>query len=141
MSARKAIAFIASFAALYGGLIFVGLALTGAGHGSDYFGAALLAPFSAFGDGLWVLFAGLTLWVLVPLLVAMRRFTWCRFAAATILVAHYLGVLFVSLGRQDWYYVGQVWRATWVVVVVLAGAYFASQGFMWSLIARRHYGA
>ncbi len=141
MSARKAIALIAGVGAFYGGLVFVSLTLTGAGHGSDYFGAALLAPFSAFGDGLWVLFAGLTLWVLVPLLIAMRRFTWCRFAAAATLVAHYIGVLVVSLQREDWYYVGQVWRAAWVVVVLLGGAYLASQGFMWNLITRRQHGA
>jgi len=137
----KPIAFIAGMAILYGGLIFVGFALSGAGHGSDYFGAALLAPFSAFDDSLWVLLAGLALWVSVAALIAMRRFLWCRVTAATVLLAHYLGVLMKSSPREDWYYVAQVWRHLWPYVALLAAVYFATQGFMWSLIARREHGA
>jgi len=141
MSKRKPIAFIAGMAILYGGLIFVGFALSGAGHGSDYFGAALLAPFSAFDDSLWVRIAGLALWISVPVLIAMRRFLWCRVTAATVLLAHYLGVLIMSSQREDWGYVAHVWRHAWVIVVLLAAVYFATQGFMWSLIARRQHGA
>ena len=61
---------------------------------------------SVMGSGSYL--PGFALWVLVPLLIVMRRFTWCRFAAAAILIAHYLGVLFVTLGRQGGSYVGQV---------------------------------
>jgi hypothetical protein len=47
MSALKSIALVVGISALYCGLVFTGYAFAGAGHGSDFFGTALLAPFSA----------------------------------------------------------------------------------------------
>lgn len=137
MRASKFISFVAGVTSLYGVLIFIGGALSGAGHGSDYFGAALLAPFSAFDDKVWVGLAGIAFWMLVGLLIALRRFVWCRFAAGVLLVAHYIGVVFMSIQREDWYYVGKVWEAAWIIIIPLVGVYFVSQGFMWALITRR----
>jgi len=137
MSTRKAICFVAGVTCLYAILIIVGGALAGAGHGSAYFGTVILAPFSAFGDEIWVGLVGIAFWMLVGLLIALRRFVWCRFAAGTVLVAHYFGVVFMSLQREDWYFVDRVWRAAWIIVVPLVGLYVVSQGLMWVLITRR----
>jgi len=137
MSTLKGIILVLGISALYCGLAFMGYAFIGAGHGSEFFGQAILAPFSI--SGTLVLF-GLTLWVLVGVLLALRRFHRYRTAAAAILALHYLGVLAVSF-QTDWYYVGKVWQSLPVMVLVFLIGYLASQVFLWLLITRRQHGA
>ena len=135
MSALKSIALAVGISILYFGLVFVSQACTGAGHGSEYFGAALLAPFSVL-EGFAGL--GLALWPVVGTLLAFRRFRSSQIAAATILILHYLGVMVVSF-QTDWYYVGRVWHSMPAIVVALITAYFGSQIFMWILLTRRQH--
>jgi hypothetical protein len=135
MSALKSIALAFGISILYFGLVFVGYAFTGAGHGSEYFGAALLAPFST-SEGFAML--GLMLWPVVGTLLAFRRFRSCQIAAAAILVLHYLGVVLLSF-QTDWYYVGRVWHSMWPIVAAFVVVYLGSQIFMWVLITRRQH--
>jgi len=127
MSALKAIALALGVSVLYLGLVFVGYAFTGAGHGSDFFGAALLAPFST-SEGFSML--GLVLWPLVGTLLAFRRFRSLQIAAAGILILHYLGILILSF-QTDWYDVGRVWHSMRPIVAAFILVYLGSQIFMW----------
>jgi hypothetical protein len=138
MSTPKPILLVGGIVALYGALVVLGIFLA---LGSDYFVAVLLAPFSALGNSDWVLVAGMSLWVFVAVLIAMRRFIWCRITAAAVLAAHYVGVLIISLHREDWDHIAYIWRHAWTLIVLLIAAYCASQGFMWRLITRREHGA
>ncbi len=133
MSTLRSITLAFGITVLYCGLVFVGYAFTGAGHGSEFFGAALLAPCST-SEGLAML--GLVLWPIVGTLLAFRRFRSCQIAAAAILILHYLGVVVLSF-RTDWYYVGQVWHSVWPLVAAFVAVYLGSQIFMWVLITRR----
>jgi hypothetical protein len=133
MSPLRSIALVVGISALYCGLVFVGYAFTGAGHGSDFFGAALLAPFSA-SESMALL--GLVLWPVIGMLLAFRRFRACQVAAAAVLVLHYVGIVVVSF-QTDWYYIGRVWQSLPLMVVAFVAAYFGSQIFMWVLITRK----
>jgi hypothetical protein len=133
MSALKSIALVVGISALYCGLVFTGYSFAGAGHGSDFFGTALLAPFSA-SESLALL--GFVLWPVVGILLACRRFRGCQIAAAAVLVLHYVGIVVVSF-QTDWYYVGRVWHSLPFMVLAFVAAYFGSQAFMWVLITRK----
>jgi len=135
MSALKAIALALGVSVLYLGLVFVGYAFTGAGHGSDFFGAALLAPFST-SEGFSML--GLVLWPLVGTLLAFRRFRSLQIAAAGILILHYFDILILSF-QTDWYDVGRVWHSMRPIVAAFILVYLGSQIFMWVLITRRRH--
>ena len=132
MSALKAIALVVGVSVLYFGLIYVGGAFTGAGHGSDFFVAAMLAPFSASEV---LAPCGMILWPAVAVLLALRRFPACRIAAAAALALHYSGIVIVSF-QTEWFYVGKVWHSLPGVVVAFVAIYFGSQAFMWWLIIR-----
>jgi hypothetical protein len=129
MRTIKGLALVLSISGLYGALIFVAASFTGAGHGSYFFGSALLAPFSG-AAALEVL--GFGLWPVVGILLALRRVPACRIAAGTILVLHYFGIAMVSVPR-DWD-VRKVWDLFPVEVSAVAVAYFGSQMFFWILI-------
>ena len=137
MNGLKAVLLILGIPCLYGVLAFVGSVLAGAGHGSDYFGAVCLAPFSAVSESAWVLIASEAFWVLVAVLIAMRRFQACRLAAAVVLLFHYVAIVIMSLQREDWPYVAQVWHSCGGLVLLLAAFYFWSQAMMWGLIVWR----
>lgn len=137
MKAAKTIPFIAGVASLYTFLIFLSAGLTGAGHGSGFFVVALLVPASIFGGGVWTLWAGVAFWTAVAILVAMRRLVWCRLLAGTLLLSHYMGVLFMSMQQDAWGDLGHVWRVAWATVSLIVGAYLLSQGFLWNLITRK----
>jgi|SRR5579883_908224 len=121
----------------YGLLMLGGGLLIGAGHGSDYFVGVCLAPFSVVSQSAWVLVAGGGLWVIVGVLIAMRDFQACRLSAAAVLLFHYGGVVIMSIQREDWTYVAQVWDSSAGLVVLLAALYFSSQALMWGLIIWR----
>ena len=131
MGVIKDLALVVGIPALYCGLFFLGGAFSGAGHGSFYFAGIIMAPFSGFES-----FARIYLWLLVSILLALRRFTACRMTAAAVLVLHYSGVVVLSL-KTDWDSVGRVWHAFPMPILVILAAYFISQIFMWCLIIRR----
>ena len=140
MNALKSIALVVGISALYFALIFVGYAFGGAGHGSLFFAAALLAPFST-SDGIEGLSPlGLVVWPTVGTLLAFRRFRSCQISCAVVLVVHYVGVVVLSF-RTDWYYVGELWRKMLPIVAPFVAAYFGSQIFMWVLITRKQHAA
>lgn len=132
MRAIKATVLVGGIILVYCGLFFLSAAFTGAGHGSDFFLEALVAPFSA---SEMIAPVGLALWPLVAILVGMRRFLLCRIAARAVLCLHYAGIGFLCF-QTDWSYVGKVWRSMPGMVVTFIGIYLASQIFMWVTIAR-----
>ena len=137
MSALKSIALVVGLSILYIGLVIVGFyAFGGAGHGSGFFAAAVLSPFSMSEGvtGLWLF--GLVIWPTVGTLLAFRRFHFCTIGAAVVLVLHYLGIVVLSF-RTDWHHVGKVWDAFPILVAAFVATYLGSQAFIWMLIARK----
>jgi len=133
MSAIKAITLAIGISILYCGLIYTGCAFNGAGHGSDFFGSAMLAPFSVISEAIWTFPAGLALWFIIGIILSLRHFTVCRIIAAAILILHYIGIAIIGF-QTGWYDVGRVWNAFPIVVVGFLTVYIASQFFMWILI-------
>jgi hypothetical protein len=127
VSAPKAIALVVAISALFCVLAFLGAAFTGAGHGSSFFFTAVLAPISASGAFSLI---GLLFWPAVAVLLALRRFLFCRVAAALALLSHYVGIAIVALDTE-WYYVGRVWHSLPALVVVFVALYLGGQVFMW----------
>lgn len=136
MIALKSFAFVVGVSALYFALIFLGYAFGGAGHGSVFFAAALLSPFSTSGGVAGLSPLGLAIWPTVGLLLALRRFRSCKIAAAAILVLHYLGIVVLSL-QTEWSSVSRIWHSMWEIVALVVAAYLGSQAYMWVLITRR----
>ncbi len=132
MRALKSIALAVGISILYFGLAFVGYTFTGAGHGSEFFGKVLLAPFNASDRFVMV---GLAHWPIVGTLLAFRHSRSGRLGAAAMLLLHYLGVVVLSF-QTNWYYVGRVWQSMWPTVAALVAVYLGSQIFMWILITR-----
>ena len=136
MKAFKALSLLIAIPFFYRGLIFFGFLFAGAGHGTDYFGAAMLAPFSTFSESGWTLESGTALWVLVGIFLAFREKLTCRIAACVALILHYLGIISLSVQREHWDDVRKVWNtATWEVIVFVM-FYFLSQIFLWGLIVQ-----
>ena len=133
MGKLKGMALVLGLSGLYCALAFVGFAFTGGGHGSAFFGEAVLAPFSAISSLTWF---GLGLWPLIGALVALRQFYPCRVLAGVALAVHYLGVVAVSL-ETEWYYVGKVFQSLPVMVILFLAGYVGSQIFLWFLIVGR----
>jgi hypothetical protein len=132
MKTLKGIGFVVGISAFQFFLVALGLAMTGAGDGSSFFGEALLAPFSVSEtQALW----GLLIWPIVGTLLVFRRFQSCRIAAAALLIVHYVGIVLLGV-ETDWYSVGRVWSSLFLMVLFLVVAYFGGQIFLWSLITR-----
>lgn len=119
--------------AFYFMLCIIGCAFAGDGSGSDYFGAVILAPFSALSEG-WVSLLGVGQWVLLGACLAGRKEQPLRRIAGGILLIHYVGIFVMSRQRDDWSYIDKTIHSlyptirTWVVV------YGVSQLYMWVLI-------
>ncbi len=132
MKTLRGIGFVVGVSAFQFFLTFMGMLMGGAGHGSSFFGEALLAPFSASGtQAPW----GLAIWPIVGTLLVFRRFQSCRIAAAALLIVHYGGIVLLGV-ETDWYSVGRVWSSLFLMVLFLVVAYFGGQIFLWSLITR-----
>lgn len=130
MAVVKSIALVLGLSALFYGLAFLGFASGGAGHGSSFFGEAVLAPFSLIPDFWWF---GLGFWPVVGVLLALRRFYPCRILAGVFLAFHYLGVAGVIV-HTEWYYVGKVLQSLPLMVFLFVLGYVGSQVFLWMLI-------
>ena len=135
MNWLKTIGIVVGISSLYYGLVIIAGAFTGAGHGSYFFLEAVVAPF--LGSGLFATVGTIMFWPLVSILLALRRFSACRIAAAVGLVAHYLGIAIIcsKAGWDDG--VGRVWEYWPGTVAAFVALYFGSQIFMWVLIARK----
>lgn len=116
----------------YALLTFAGFAFSGGGHGSSFFGEAMLSPISSGNAPL----LGLIFWLAVGLLLAFRRFPVSRLAASIALLCHYAGICMLSL-QTDWAYVKRVWQSLPVFLGVLLMAYLVSHIFMWGLIVSK----
>jgi hypothetical protein len=137
MKLLKPIAMVAGLSALYCGLAFLGFAFSGAGHGSAFFGEAVLAPFSVVPGLAWF---GIGLWPVLGVLVALRQFSPCRVLAGIGLAFHYVGVAALSI-QTEWYYVGKVLQSLPFMVTLFLLGYVGGQVSLWLLITRRPYAA
>ena len=126
----KGIVIIVGLSGLYEALIWVAGSLTGAGHGTDFFYAAVLAPLSVSSA---LMPARTFLWPLVAVMLVLRRFAFCKATLIVVLIAHYLGVL-AWIARTDWEHTFQVCFECPKEVGLFSVAYFGSQIFMWKLI-------
>jgi hypothetical protein len=115
-------------------LWFLGLALIGAGHGTDFFGAAIVAPFQEIER--WGACAFL-FWPLVGFLAGLSSSAWCRGSAGALILLHYFGIVVLWWDAERTGIV-QAWNSSAGFIMLLGGAYGVGQLALWrALLARQ----
>ncbi|NJM55013.1 MAG: dimethyl sulfoxide reductase anchor subunit [Verrucomicrobiae bacterium] len=116
MRVAKAIATFLGITLWYFGVAFLGYALGGAGHGTTFFGAVAIAPFSAPGLPDEVAIGAILYGPILGILTALRNKVTCAWLAAVLVGIHIIGVVIICLSTE-WENVASTWHRGWPLIV------------------------